>query len=49
MTTVLTREARAEVTALRVLAKPRRPEPRVDIVEQWGLESFPASDPPANW
>jgi hypothetical protein len=20
-----------------------------DIVDQWGAESFPASDPPANW
>lgn len=25
-------------------------QPRVDdIVEEWGLQSFPASDPPANW
>lgn len=21
----------------------------LDIVEVWGLDSFPASDPPANW
>lgn len=20
-----------------------------DIVEEWGFQSFPASDPPANW
>ncbi len=25
----------------------RRPAP--DIVDVWGLASFPASDPPANW
>jgi hypothetical protein len=21
----------------------------VDIVHEWGMQSFPASDPPANW
>jgi hypothetical protein len=20
-----------------------------DVVDQWGMDSFPASDPPANW
>lgn len=25
------------------------PEPAPDILEEWGMQSFPASDPPANW
>jgi hypothetical protein len=28
---------------------PARDLPLDDIVHQWGLQSFPASDPPANW
>ncbi|MFC5262833.1 TraR/DksA family transcriptional regulator [Kribbella qitaiheensis] len=27
----------------------RNPMPRADIVDVWGIDSFPASDPPANW
>jgi hypothetical protein len=23
--------------------------PPADIVDEWGIQSFPASDPPANW
>jgi hypothetical protein len=30
-------------------ARNARTEPLIDIVEEWGLQSFPASDPPTNW
>jgi hypothetical protein len=23
--------------------------PSIDVVDLWGMQSFPASDPPANW
>lgn len=34
----------ADLLAVRTSAPPP-----IDIVDQWGMQSFPASDPPANW
>jgi hypothetical protein len=31
------------------VSTPIAPAARIDIVEEWGHQSFPASDPPANW
>jgi hypothetical protein len=41
--------ASEEKTALAVSGPGRRADSPRDLVEQWGLDSFPASDPPANW
>ena len=57
MTTVLIRaapqevEPPAEVPLEGVVVRNRADAalPPDDIVDQWGLQSFPASDPPANW
>lgn len=44
-------EVRPEKSALATAGAGRAMSPvsRRDIVEEWGHQSFPASDPPANW
>ncbi len=40
------------VGAVLRVGPPRTAEPETsshDIVEEWGMQSFPASDPPADW
>jgi len=34
----------ADLLAVRTSARPP-----IDIADQWGMQSFPASDPPSNW
>ena len=45
---MLTRSTEMEVPELRVRAS-TAPVLPIDIVDHWGMHSFPASDPPANW
>ena len=45
---MLTRATGLELPELRVGVR-TAPSPPIDIVDQWGMHSFPASDPPANW
>jgi hypothetical protein len=40
--------AQVELLDLTALTGTEQPDP-VDIVDEWGMQSFPASDPPANW
>ena len=32
-----------------IVAQPAASRDELDLVDEWGLQSFPASDPPANW
>jgi hypothetical protein len=43
-------DRRSDVVPIAIQSEATKPLPLpVDIVEEWGLQSFPASDPPANW
>jgi len=33
----------------RQVREARPTTPPIDVVEEWGMQSFPASDPPMNW
>jgi uncharacterized protein (UPF0210 family) len=47
--TAVLEPTRVVIVDLSVSPPAERGTGRIDIVEEWGIQSFPASDPPANW
>lgn len=43
------RPSTADPAPTAVASAARSQRPVTDVVEDWGLASFPASDPPSNW
>jgi hypothetical protein len=50
LTSTVAALARGSATPAPATTAPLRSQVAVtDVVEEWGLASFPASDPPSNW
>ncbi len=39
----------AAIVSARLIKSKQKPSPPDDVVDEWGKESFPASDPPSHW